>query len=299
MKNNDYRKELMTEYPIPGSTPPPSERSKPRRIANVDEATIMEIAQELVHGETEENEYMARLLWSDLGLYNMQGFDVYSGNFLDLVFSQLVVWIAESDDRTCKTCEERQGQTYALRDLPETHPNCRCGLNLAQEGLVDVTEIVMKELREKAIEAFEHTLNLFWFKEQVDNNAQWDIKRQVPWTNTLKIPYPDGKVIFESKIRTPEWLGNFTYGYLGLATGICDNLLNYGSIFVALSNFKGKDAKGIIKEILNEIKDQISTDVGERKFISDITNGVYNDYLVEILKVIFTTKTQEKFVPLL
>lgn len=38
-----------------------------------------------------------------------------------------VVWIAEKDERTCKTCRELDGQIFEIDDVPpKQHYNCRC-----------------------------------------------------------------------------------------------------------------------------------------------------------------------------
>lgn len=39
-----------------------------------------------------------------------------------------VRWVAEQDEKTCKTCRERDGQVYGINEVPEKHRHCRCYL---------------------------------------------------------------------------------------------------------------------------------------------------------------------------
>ena len=64
--------------------------------------------------------------------------------------------------------------------------------------------------------------DVFWFMDQVNHAKPWDIKRADPWKKTIKTTYPisyDTTIVFQSRLTTPEVVGNITYGYLGKATG--------------------------------------------------------------------------------
>jgi len=74
--------------------------------------------------------------------------------------------------------------------------------------------------------------NMAWFYNQVNHNADWDIKRPRPWTDTIGTPFPgsfDTEILFRGEVTTPEALGNWTYGYIGAALGIPLNILFAGS----------------------------------------------------------------------
>lgn len=75
-----------------------------------------------------------------------------------------------------------------------------------------------------------------WFVSQVNHNAPWDIKREDPWNKTIKSTYPgsyDTQVIYHGIIVTPEYLGNYTYGYIGRAMGLGNEILHMGSYAAA------------------------------------------------------------------
>ena len=75
----------------------------------------------------------------------------------------------------------------------------------------------------------------FYFYNEVNHNAAWDIKRADPWESTIGTPYPGfGKyVCFAGLNMTPEQLGNFTYGFLGYAYNIPIRHLIGGSYYAA------------------------------------------------------------------
>ena len=75
----------------------------------------------------------------------------------------------------------------------------------------------------------------FEFYTLVNHEAPWDIKREMPWEETIRTPYPgyNVEVIFNDTIMTPEMLGNYTYGYLGHAYGIPLPILIAGSYYAA------------------------------------------------------------------
>jgi len=62
------------------------------------------------------------------------------------VLDLYVMWICHNSETTCATCRENHLKTFKLRNLPVTHPNCRCGLTLSpnihcsQEGLAEALE---------------------------------------------------------------------------------------------------------------------------------------------------------------
>ena len=88
----------------------------------------------------------------------------------------------------------------------------------SSSNLLDVTDAV-----NKAVATFKaHYYDFLWFKDQVDHNKQWDIKRKGPWEEKIGIPYPGSsgtEVIWDGEVVTPEILGNMTYGYLGRQAG--------------------------------------------------------------------------------
>lgn len=61
-----------------------------------------------------------------------------------------------------------------------------------------------------------------WFISKVYHRADWDIKREAPWNDTIgKGTYPGSgtKVYYFGALMTPEELGNYTYGFIGAALG--------------------------------------------------------------------------------
>jgi RHS repeat-associated protein len=75
-------------------------------------------------------------------------------------------------------------------------------------------------------------VNMMWFYEQVNHRADWDIKREAPWNRTIGTEFPgsfDTQVIYNGKVVTPEYLGNYTYGYIGAALGLPLWMLKGGS----------------------------------------------------------------------
>lgn len=73
--------------------------------------------------------------------------------------------------------------------------------------------------------------SFWWFRDQVNHNAPWDIKREGPWqTQFGDMRYPDADeiMIVNGEKMTREDMGNYTYGYLGSAMGIDDTTLYWG-----------------------------------------------------------------------
>ena len=64
--------------------------------------------------------------------------------------------------------------------------------------------------------------NLLWFIGQVNHGGPWDIKRPNSWNDTIGSTFPgsfDTPIYFRGYRKTPESLGNWTYGYIGAAMG--------------------------------------------------------------------------------
>ena len=81
---------------------------------------------------------------------------------------------------------------------------------------------------------------MFWFKDQVNHNADWDIKRSDPWSKSVGTTYPgahDAQIYFNGEYTTPEILGNLLYGYAGSAAWISEDMLILGSLYAAGWNF--------------------------------------------------------------
>lgn len=73
--------------------------------------------------------------------------------------------------------------------------------------------------------------SFWWFRDQVNHNAPWDIKRKKSWQTQfgdMKYPNADETIIVNGEKMTREDMGNYTYGYLGSAMGIDDTTLYWG-----------------------------------------------------------------------
>lgn len=73
--------------------------------------------------------------------------------------------------------------------------------------------------------------SFWWFRDQVNHNAPWDIKREEPWQTqfgNMRYPDADETMIVNGEKMTREDMGNYTYGYLGSAMGIDDTTLYWG-----------------------------------------------------------------------
>jgi hypothetical protein len=84
-----------------------------------------------------------------------------------------------------------------------------------------------------------------WFISQMWNDADWDIKRNNPWTKQfgpLGFPYlkngsngvsaVDLKFLYRGHCIDRADLGNYTYGYFGTVIGFSDTILYMGGGFV-------------------------------------------------------------------
>lgn len=160
------------------------------------------------------------------------------------------------------TSKNKQMQIFGMNASPEA-------IFRANE-LRDVTDEVNKALGEVVRAAmerrggfgivlfpeteWERQDNLAWFIEQVDRNAPWDIKVPRRWVDTIQTDFPgrDVPVNFRGYAMTAEQLGNFTYGYIGAALGLPENVLISGSIAVAII---GSRRNNIMGQIVDEISD--------------------------------------------
>ncbi|WP_461248320.1 hypothetical protein, partial [Treponema sp. R6D11] len=283
----DELKKLITERREP---------EKPeRRLANFDEKFLMILAQEFVHGSGSFNGDLARQIMDDLGFSN-EAYFLPDSDLLSCVLSKQVLWIAENDKRTCKFCDGCSERIFVLESLPKYHPNCRCGLNLPEEELRDVTDEVMSALREFTKISVRHPLDVPWLISQVDDGKPWDIKNEGPWNQSIKTEYPGSyfaPVMFYGEQSSPEWLGNFTFGYI---TGIMlfgRFLAILGSIGKAVWNLlirfiKDKDNSPlslnyfldkIEEEYVNEVGDHPAINKGYDRFKKDLNAGYINDLL--------------------
>ena len=101
-------------------------------------------------------------------------------------------------------------------------------------------------------------IDIPWFISQVNHNAPWDIKREKPWTYTIKSTYPgryDTPVVLNGTVTTPEKLGNIAYGYIGAAMGMSLDVLYTGSWVAAGLPIRGT-------ELDNEFNDWTSIQQG-------------------------------------
>ena len=94
------------------------------------------------------------------------------------------------------------------------------------------------------------TRMLLWFYGQVNHGAAWDIKLASVWNQTIAdgtFPGASVSVYFSGWFMTPEQLDNFTFGYIGRASGISQVALISGSIYAA--------PLGNLAQIRDEIND--------------------------------------------
>lgn len=89
-----------------------------------------------------------------------------------------------------------------------------------------------------AVRQARSTNDPWWFYNIVNHRAPWDIKREEPWNRTVTggIPTWPGfgnPVYFRGSIGDVEYLGNYTYGYIGAAFGFPLSALILGSIYAA------------------------------------------------------------------
>ena len=98
-------------------------------------------------------------------------------------------------------------------------------------------------------EKWYNACNPIWFYGKVNHGEEWDIKRPVPWKNTLNITYPGSSgayVIYKNYYTTPEELGNILYGYAGTAAHFSEDTLITGSIYASGIWKKGSSEQALI-----------------------------------------------------
>ena len=126
--------------------------------------------------------------------------------------------------------------------------------------------------------------NLWFFYDQVNHNAPWDIKREDPWKEqfgNIRMPYYDGdplnseKFVFRGEIVTREDLGNITYGYLGSAMGIGDVTLYWGGGVAAqgLKNIFSEEVRNATEYYGDSEEDHFAIKKGIELFYEDYPNA--------------------------
>ncbi|MCL2083224.1 MAG: polymorphic toxin type 44 domain-containing protein [Oscillospiraceae bacterium] len=99
--------------------------------------------------------------------------------------------------------------------------------------------------------------DLKWFYDQVKTEGPWDIKLPEKWDETIaEGTYPghfSTKIIYNGEVKTPEELGNYTYGYIGAALGFPLEVLVGGSVFAHVISNKMKSF--VWDKIKNEFND--------------------------------------------
>lgn len=95
------------------------------------------------------------------------------------------------------------------------------------------------------------------FYQKVNHEAEWDIKREEPWKKTIGTTYPgvDTQVLYNGIVMTPESLGNYTYGFIGRASGFSLPVLIAGSYYAA--GFPTEQ-----KALTNEVTDWLYITIG-------------------------------------
>ena len=129
----------------------------------------------------------------------------------------------------------------------------------------DVTVPFNRLLNQASKQAEMNRKNYVWFYLKVNHNAEWDIKRQIPWENSMNTTYPgsyDSIVVYNNCYITPEEMGNYLYGYSGSACGFSEKELISGSVFASKMLFKKFNAT----EFYNEFQDHISIKKGIRNY---------------------------------
>ena len=144
-------------------------------------------------------------------------------------------------------------QTWSsLGLIYRTQADIDAGVEISMIGLKqykDVSTPINNALARAKGTFQEHKYNFVWFYNQVKPDADWDIKLEDSWDETIaKGTYPGSyltQVIFHGELTTPEALGNITYGYLGTAAGFSKSILLKGGD--AAANGVSLSPKGIYK----------------------------------------------------
>jgi hypothetical protein len=129
-------------------------------------------------------------------------------------------------------------QNQFVLDHLVTTADRNAGVGVSRIGGVlykDFTDPINKAVINAEPEFKKHRLDFLWFKDQVEPEGPWDIKVHEKWNETIADgTFPgrhDTKIVVDGAIRTPEELGNMTYGYLGTAAGFSQWVLLAGGDF--------------------------------------------------------------------
>lgn len=99
----------------------------------------------------------------------------------------------------------------------------------------DITTAVRNAIGRDYNEFKSNGWNLVWFASQVGDNGIWNLKYRegdvCHWEMNLGITFPGytTEMLLNGRIVTVENVGNVTYGYLGMVSGLPKNLLYWGS----------------------------------------------------------------------
>jgi len=55
---------------------------------------------------------------------------------VDKFLDEKVMWVAKNPE-ACEDCKDLDGKVFKIRNLPITHPNCRCGITKADDNIVE------------------------------------------------------------------------------------------------------------------------------------------------------------------
>ena len=120
------------------------------------------------------------------------------------------------------------------------HGNHRCSSEVQDEtGIRDVTEEVNAVLIPTAGRCFLKRVlpafTLYEFYKMVNHGAEWDLKVESSWKNTIGTAFPGQAtpIIYNGVQMKVEDLGNYTYGYLGRFFNFSLSLLYAGSYYAA------------------------------------------------------------------
>ena len=123
------------------------------------------------------------------------------------------------------------GVSISMDDFRVQHKDFTVPIQNALDSVVDIAKSKGR-------------FNYRWFISQVNHGADWDIKLPDSWNETIgENTYPGFgvKVFFQGILMTPEQLGNYTYGYIGIAMGLTSIELLGGSWYAAGFPIGGSD----------------------------------------------------------
>ncbi len=124
------------------------------------------------------------------------------------------------------------GLTYLTKD------DVAGGVTIKTIGLKqykDITETIRNAIGRDYNEFKSKGWNPFWFKNQVGDYGIWNLKYRdgdvCHWEMNLGITFPGytTKMLLNGRFVTVENVGNITYGYLGMVSGLPKDLLYWGS----------------------------------------------------------------------